>query len=439
VLPPRTTYGRNRAIALLLLSLLVALLLQYLVSPAIVDAPASIGYIKTAWTSDCLNLDPSSTSASLDLEYVCVGNNAVFRPSFTSAAFYLLAAAASKVRGAANHEFWALKVLLVLGTFVGTIFIPNTPLFNHVFLNVARVGSPFFIIIQYLVLVKMTRSLRDRWAARAERAICEGRGTGRRWRATYAFSCVVLYTLVAAVYALLFKDFSGCAINNAFVLSSAILSLFITIALATSDDGCVLTGGVVCFWTVFLVFFAVSSNPNAECNPRLGASGLATVIVGLLFTFVSISWTGWSYHAETHLLNFEASVSPTSEGHEGSHTQDSASHIADKTTQTASTSERDLESQSCQTSPMPTTNPDTATGDRTNTWHINLILATVVFWKAMVLTRWGVIAANGRVSNPEAGVAAMWIIMCTTWICTVVYLFRLVESQLFPRKLSADS
>jgi Serine incorporator (Serinc) len=171
---------------------------------------------------------------------------------------------------------------------------------------------------------------------------------------------------------------------------------------------------------------------------RVGASGLGTVVVGLLFTFVSISWTGWSYHAEKHLLNMDASVSPTNDN---SNAQGSAACTGDEASQAASTLERDLESQTCQTSAVPTTNPDNDAdnGDRTNTWHINLILATVVFWKAMVLTRWGVIAANGHVSNPQAGVAAMWLIMGTTWMCTVVYLFQLVAPQLFPRRLSSDS
>jgi Serine incorporator (Serinc) len=160
--------------------------------------------------------------------------------------------------------------------------------------------------------------------------------------------------------------------------------------------------------------------------------------VGLLFTFVSISWTGWSYHAEKHLLHLEASISP-SEDQEISRAQGSASNTGDKAAHAASTLERDLESQSCSTSPVLTTNPVADESDKTNTWHINLILATVVFWKAMVLTRWGVVAANGFISNPQAGVAAMWLIMSTCWICTAAYLFQLVAPQLFPRMRPADS
>lgn len=118
--------------ALLVVSLLIALVFQYAVAPAVVNGPDSLGYIKTAWTDGCDNLGNAT------LERVCAGNNGAFRPSFVSTIFFLLAAIAAVVRPTANGEGWWVKLLFGIAFVVGTIFIPNTPLFTPVYLNIAR-------------------------------------------------------------------------------------------------------------------------------------------------------------------------------------------------------------------------------------------------------------------------------------------------------------
>jgi hypothetical protein len=345
------------------------------------------------------------------------------------------------VRKSANRECWAAKVLLVFALLAGSIFIPNSPLFSGVFLNVARISSPFFIIVQYLVLVKMSQAINDRWTARSEAAQrspddSAARAIHRRSSRRKVISCFILYAAVVALYIYLFGNYTGCPTNDVFIVSSAILSVLITAALIASPRGSLLAGGVVSFWSVFLVFFAVSSNPDESCNPRLGASGMGTVILGLLFTFVSISWTGWSHHAEGHLLQLEDSVARAKSQPNSSTGRRSDPSLEAKGEGTSSSTDgNDLEAQAAQNGGSLAEGSDSLDDPRMNTWHINLILATVVCWKALVLTHWGSIAADGQVANPKAGTVAMWIIMPTSWVCSIAYLWRLVALQLIDPQL----
>jgi hypothetical protein len=151
----------------------------------------------------------------------------------------------------------------------------------------------------------------------------------------------------------------------------------------------------------------------------------------LLFTFVSIVWTGWSHHAGGHLLAFEATVSRAVQLPDSTKTQGRGESKAEGAS-ASSASSKDLEAQVAQPpagSALPTDvqqdDDDDDDEPRTNTWHLNLILPTAVCWKALVLTRWGSIAADGQVANPEAGAVAMWIIMPASWLGSVVYLGRL--------------
>jgi hypothetical protein len=243
-------------------------------------------------------------------------------------------------------------------------------------------------------------------------------------------SCATLYAAVVALYAYLLANYTGCPTNDAFIVSSAILSVLTTVALSASPRGSPLAGGMVSFWSVFLVFFAVSSNPDESCNPRLGASGIGTVVLGILFTFVSISWTGWSHHAERHLLELEDSVARAKPRPDSNNDPRRAASVeAGAEGGPASSEGDDLEAQSAQAGNSLEDAADSDSDDRTNTWHINLILATVVCWKALVLTHWGSIAADGQVANPEAGAVAMWIIMPTSWVCSVAYLWRLAATR----------
>lgn len=454
ILPPIETWGRKRSVALLLLSLLIALVLQYIIAPVIVDAPDSIGYIKTAWTSGCSS--SSNPDGSDSLTKVCAGNNAVYRPSFTSVVFYLLAALASTMRRTANREYWTLKILFVLGLLVATIFIPNDPLFSAVFLNIARIGSILYIIVQYLVVYQIGMTLNNRWVDRAETEVRAGTGTGRKWLARSTGLSIFLFVVVAALFVYTFANFTGCNSNEAFIVSSLALCVAITVGQLLSDQGSLLSTAFLCAWSAVLLYFSVNRNPNQACNPALGRNDLGPIILGLIVTFVSVTWTGWSYHAEQRLRltsDDPSSAPPLAAAGNSPSASSTTPPFAPAPTLDASTDEArhvsgvalvgdspessvivDLEAQEKPAaSDVPSPGIPAEGGDanrHTNSWRLNVVLASIVCFKAMVLTHWGTVGADGYVENPMSGTAAMWIMMGTQWVCLLVYLGTLVAPRL---------
>lgn len=129
-LPPSVTSGRKRSVGLLVLAIVLALAFQYGVGPAIVDRP-NLPYLHDAWVVGC----PDS---SIGLTKACAGNSGAYRPLFASTIFFLLAALASYCKPTANREAWPAKLVLFIFGVVGMVFVPNKPLFDEIFLNVAR-------------------------------------------------------------------------------------------------------------------------------------------------------------------------------------------------------------------------------------------------------------------------------------------------------------
>ena len=75
---------------------------------------------------------------------------------------------------------------------------------------------------------------------------------------------------------------------------------------------------------------------------------------------------------------------------------------------------------------------DDVPSDFSNSWKLNLVLASVSCWFAMALTGWGSIQGGGDVADPLVGQTSMWVIVGSQWFVLSVYLWTLVAPRLFP-------
>jgi len=94
------------------------------------------------------------------------------------------------------------------------------------------------------------------------------------------------------------------------------------------------------------------------------------------------------------------------------------------------------ESKAEETSPaLPQTN-GTADGESnkgfSNSWKLNMVLALISCWFAMVLTSWGSIETGGDRANPEVGKVSMWMLIASQWLFMALYIWALVAPRLFP-------
>ena len=65
-------------------------------------------------------------------------------------------------------------------------------------------------------------------------------------------------------------------------------------------------------------------------------------------------------------------------------------------------------------------------------WKLNIVLLLLTCWFSVSLTSWGTIESGGSAANPDTGRVAMWMIISSQWLVTVLYIWTLVAPRLYP-------
>mmetsp|Transcript_6801 Transcript_6801/g.10166 ORF Transcript_6801/g.10166 Transcript_6801/m.10166 type:complete len:467 (+) Transcript_6801:54-1454(+) len=424
---PGVHSGRKRSVFLLLFSIGISLFYQYYVGPAM--KPSHIGglnpvlsYLSESWMGGCDEyLD--NDDADDTLRQKCSGNNGVYRAAGSALVFYLLAGIASYCKPSANREAWPAKIALFIFLVIGTIFIPNDPLFSPVFLNIFRVGAIFFMIFNQLIIIDMAFNVNESWVEKSDKAeLDEGEGAGKKWLGALLASCAILVLGSLVAIGLMFYYFTGCTTNNIFITITLIAGIVLTIIQLTGEEASLFTSSCIFAYSTYLCYTAVTKNPNAECNPQLGEENFSGIILGLIITLIGMAWTGYSHTA--HRAVGEASDHADQNANE----DDAERTPIGVTGVLLSSSNHDGDS------------PNDGDGNEnqnsiesfSSSWKINLILAFICCWYAMCLTSWGTVASAGNVANPSAGDVSMWMVICSQWLMNLLYLWTLLAAKIFP-------
>ena len=247
---PSATSGRKRSVLLLVFSIAIAFAFQYGVAPYLTSITFPSNYVVDAWTDGC---DQYETE---ELQTRCAGNNGVYRSAASATLFFVLAAIAVICKPSANREAWPAKYVLFCFLVLATCFIPNTPLFSPIYLNLARAGSVIYILIQQIIFIDVAYNWNESWVAKADAAETEEQGTGKKWLGAILFSCAVLFIGSIVGIALLFVYFSGCSTNTAFIAVTLILCLLITGTQLCGEEGSLLASAVMSSYATYLCYTA---------------------------------------------------------------------------------------------------------------------------------------------------------------------------------------
>jgi len=246
-------------------------------------------------------------------------------------------------------------------------------------------------------------------------------GSGSGWLQAIIGVCVSFYVASITGIGVMFAEYDGCA-GNTWVISLSLIAIIGMTALQLSGtDGSLLTSSVMSIYVVYLCFSIVSKNPKHECNPRLGENDVWGITVGLLLTIVSLAWTGWSWSAETRLsvesVQTAKAVAPQSDDLNlevpflDSENQPTTGLVTEQT----STSEE--------------------SGDLGNVWKLNVVMALISCYVAMILTSWGTVNGldeNHNAANPTVGHVNMTILGVSQWLAISLYCWTLLAPRLFP-------
>ncbi|KAL7455695.1 hypothetical protein ACHAWC_007229 [Mediolabrus comicus] len=413
--PPSAKSGRMRSVLLLAFSIIVALIFQYALAPNV--SQIVWPYFVNAWTGSCANENP-------ELVKVCSGNAGVFRASFAAFLFFVIFGLAAICKPTANRDAWPAKYALYCLFSAGFCFIPNDPLFTPIYLWVARIGSICFILLQQIILVDIAYNWNESWLEKADKAeIDQGTGKGKQWLGAILFSCFILFSLSLAGIIILFVYFGGCPTNDAFISITLVGSIICTVVqLTISETGSLLTSAAMTAYNIYLCGAAVTKNPNAVCNPKLGETSVGNIVFGLLFVVISLMWTGYSYTNDVRLGGSPSTRGPTTTNEATVEDAEEGKPVGGVVVNNKDEAEESIAD--------ATTSP----ASFNNSWKLNAVLSLICCWYAMTLTGWGSVDKRGDMANPDVGQVSMWMLIVSQWIAMLLYLWTLVAPKIFPNR-----
>lgn len=419
--PPGAKTGRKRSVFLLVLSIGLAFFYQYYVGPMMeVNNLNSLNpvlkYLAEAWTDGCEDYFYYDDDT---LRQKCSGNNGVYRVAFSALLFFVLGAVAAVCKPTANREAWPAKYILFIFLVAATLFIPNEPLFSPIMLNIFRVGGVIFIIFNQLIYLDMAFNINESCVYKADQAdLDEGEGAGRKWLIALLVSSAFMYISSFVAIGFMYKFFTGCQSNMAFITITLVVGVLSTALQLTGEESSVFTSGCVFAYSTFLLYTAVSKNPNEECNPQLGEEDALGIALGVGVTLIGVIWTGFSRTAHKAVGEDSDSVAADEDN------TDSARRTEEGVGGMVANDNNAYDDED--------ENADGYVNTFSNSWKLNVILSLITCWYAMSLTSWGTIANGGSLANPSMGRTSMWMVIASQWLMMLLYIWTLIAPRLFP-------
>lgn len=434
--PPGASSGRKRSIFLLLLSIGFSFLYQYSVGPRAIrynNDFGPIGWVGNAFWVGCNNYQSGNgddASDNWEVQEVCAGQTGVYRAAGSAFLFFILSAITAYCKPTFNREAWVAKYTLFIFLVVGTLFIPNAPVFLPIFVNIFRVGAVLYIIFNQLIILDICFNVNESWVEKADQAdIDEGLGAGRKWLGALLALCALLYVVCFVAIGLMYAYFGGCRSNIAFITITLVMGIVSTFVQLTGEEASLFTSASIFTYATYLLYTSVSKNPNQQCNPQFGDDDVAGIILGVGMTLIGVLWTGFSQTAyktvgdKSDALEEEKEKDGDNADEEGKKNNGNTAGLAigdGSAAEGYGTMEGG-----------ETTGEESAT-TFSNSWKMNVILAAICCWFAMVLTSWGAVASEGTVANPSVGKASMWMIIASQWLMNLLYMWTLVAPKIFP-------
>jgi len=449
--------GRKQSVVLLGFAIALALFFEYVVAPYLDESDGLDEAIVDAWNDGC-------EDEAEDLQDICRGNSGVYRVSFVSFIFFVVAAAISKKNPSFNNKYWLYKYIVFLLMVFITIWI-NNHIFSDVFLSFARFGGFLFILLEQLILIDVAYQCNDDLVERSNQAELEERGTGNKLLKVILCSCAIIFIAVLVFIIILFKSFD-CTFGNTIISFTLIFIVVTTLLQLKGEEGSLMTSGIISLYSCYLCFSALSKNPDSDCNPFLGSSNTFDILSGIFLSFVTLVWTGYAMTAEKRLsavgmtsnsirVDTEYDINlPLIDGDgddDGGavtgiplplnmeHGNALPLNVKDENAfPSKDKDDRSIYSKGSRATGSTaaiTTESDDGSNDEVHSdvWKLNMVLVLLSCWIAVSLTKWGVIEeGDGEASDPQAGHTSCWMIIVSQWVGFLLYAWTLIAPRLFP-------
>lgn len=265
------------------------------------------------------------------------------------------------------------------------------------------------------------------WIDRADQEDRLSYGSGSSWLHAIVGTCAAFYLMAVTGIGLLYAYFAGDCAENTWIITLTLLGIIAFTAIQlTGTDGSLLTSSIMSLYVVYLAYSMVSKNPNGTCNPHLGQNDVFGITMGLTLTAISLAWTGWSWTAEERLNVDNVQVA----------------RAVTTPQQATSSTGVNLDQPFLDPEDRPATGLVTETDESLTSsvgggvWKLNVVMALIACFVAMLLTGWGTITIipeeETNAANPTIGRVNMAMIGISQWTAILLYIWTLLAPRLFP-------
>jgi serine incorporator 1/3 len=395
-LPSSTKSSKYAYIIILVLSTLLSLILRYYGKPLVVELPL-------------YGRQGICTSEA------CYGVGAVFRISFASFVFFLGHALLVKCIGKAADSGWILKLLGWVGLLVVGFLLPND--FYDGYTWISRLIAAVFLVLQCATLLEAIYKFRDMMMQReAMKAIL--------------VITVVAYLAAGIALVLLFVYFgtADCNKGKAFITIALVTSLlYSALSVSSFARHGILPSSLVSLYSYWVIYSALSSNPDTSCNPT-ASNSTASIILSIIWATISVSYAGFSTAsgvAEEPLQGSESVAASDKRELLTSGSFLSPEEIAAKKAEAAARRVEDAEVADIARENGGGENSEDVFKSRN--WRFHLVLASCTMFMAMTLSNWQTASqSNNQDGVFDMGSESMWIKVVTQWVVAALYVWTIV-------------
>lgn len=256
----------------------------------------------------------------------------------------------------------------------------------------------------------------------------------------------------------------SCAANNGVLSETLIIGVFVMVISSTEAVGQgALPPALIFVVAVWIAWGVLTNNPDIQCNPTANDNDPFTVVVGLVFTIISVTWMtmrsaflagdmlrpGASSTLKTAEEDGEvepegteltASAAATSRtmpaairASEGSDARPANEQATRYTSATAPEGDEESGPSKARAVVAAPAEVDPASPAVHGSWAFHLVMAVGGAYLAMLLTNWGSAYGDGTpAANTETSSLSMWVRLASQLVTWALYGWVLLAPVCFP-------